>query len=80
MKVLVTGADGFVGTHLVRALRARRDEVEACRGPGGQGALDITDARAVAHRIERFGPEGVIHLAGSARSHGVTPNQRRRRQ
>jgi GDP-4-dehydro-6-deoxy-D-mannose reductase len=64
VKVLVTGADGFVGTHLVRALRARGDRVEACGGPGGPGALEITDATAVLDRVERFAPEGVIHLAG----------------
>jgi GDP-4-dehydro-6-deoxy-D-mannose reductase len=64
VKVLVTGADGFVGTHLVRALRARGDGVEACGGPGASAALEITDVRAVAERVKRFGPEGVIHLAG----------------
>jgi GDP-4-dehydro-6-deoxy-D-mannose reductase len=64
VKVLVTGADGFVGTHLVRALRARGDVVEACGGPGRPGALEITDAAAVLERIERFLPEAVVHLAG----------------
>ena len=64
MKVLVTGADGFVGTHLVRALRARGDLVEACGGPGRPSALEITDAAAVLERIERFLPDAVVHLAG----------------
>lgn len=64
MKVLVTGADGFVGTHLVRALRARGDAVEACGGPGGGGGLEITDSSAVLERFQQFGPEGVVHLAG----------------
>jgi GDP-4-dehydro-6-deoxy-D-mannose reductase len=64
VKVLVTGADGFVGTHLVRAMRARGDTVEACGGPGRGGALEITDAPAVLRRFEQFKPEGVIHLAG----------------
>jgi len=64
VKVLVTGADGFVGRHLVRALRARGDLVETCGGPGNPGALEITDAAAVRGRVERFAPEGIVHLAG----------------
>ena len=64
MKVLVTGADGFVGRHLVRALRARGDIVEACGGPGNPGAVEITDPPAVLRRIQRFAPEGIVHLAG----------------
>ena len=64
MKVLVTGADGFVGRHLVRALQARGDVVEACAGPGSAGSLEITDAAAVLERIESFTPEGIVHLAG----------------
>jgi GDP-4-dehydro-6-deoxy-D-mannose reductase len=64
VKILVTGADGFVGTHLVRALRARGDVIEACGGPGSSDALEITQGAAVLERFERFRPEGVIHLAG----------------
>jgi GDP-4-dehydro-6-deoxy-D-mannose reductase len=64
VKVLVTGADGFVGTHLVRSLRARGDIVEACGGPGGPEALEITDADAVLRRLRQANPDGIIHLAG----------------
>jgi GDP-4-dehydro-6-deoxy-D-mannose reductase len=73
VKVLVTGADGFVGTHVVQALRARGDTVEACGGPGGPAGLEIADAAAVLQRVEQSSPEGVIHLAGVssvAWSHG----------
>jgi GDP-4-dehydro-6-deoxy-D-mannose reductase len=64
VKVLVTGADGFVGRHLVRALRARGDDVEACSGPGTPGALEITDGVAVRERVGSFSPDGIVHLAG----------------
>lgn len=72
MKVLVTGADGFVGTHLVQTLRARGDTVEACSGPGGPEELEITRGDAVEARIGKSLPDAVIHLAGVssvARSH-----------
>ena len=72
MRVLVTGADGFVGTHLVTALQSRGDPVDACGGPGGPRELDVTDPAAVDARIRRSLPEAVIHLAGVssvARSH-----------
>jgi GDP-4-dehydro-6-deoxy-D-mannose reductase len=64
VKVLVTGADGFVGRHLVRALRGRGDHVEACGGPGTPGALEITDGVAVRERVASFSPDGIVHLAG----------------
>jgi GDP-4-dehydro-6-deoxy-D-mannose reductase len=64
MNVLVTGANGFVGTHLVAALRARGDRVEACGGPGTELGFEITDLAAVSARVEQAKPDAVIHLAG----------------
>ena len=66
MKVLVTGADGFVGRHLVRALGAAGHAVAEAHGPGAPGGrgLDVRDARAVAARVEVEQPDALVHLAG----------------
>lgn len=69
MRVLVTGADGFVGRHLVRRLMRRGDTVHAVGGPHaieGHEPLDVTDAAAVGGVIERHHPEAVVHLAGQS--------------
>ena len=64
MRVLVTGASGFVGQHLIRYLVSVGDDVVSCPGPDGPGALDVTDGSAVAERVSTARPEGVVHLAG----------------
>jgi GDP-4-dehydro-6-deoxy-D-mannose reductase len=64
MRVLVTGADGFVGTHLCRRLARRGDEVLACGSPGRPGGLDVVDGGAVLDRFGALKPEAVVHLAG----------------
>ena len=73
VKVLVTGADGFVGRHLCRALRGTRRHGRACGGPGGAGGLEITEpGRGLRGACRSSSPEGVVHLAGIssvARSH-----------
>ncbi|HEY8089016.1 MAG TPA: NAD-dependent epimerase/dehydratase family protein [Polyangiaceae bacterium] len=59
MKVLVTGATGFLGTHLVRALEAHGDEVVPfSRSKGG----DVLDVEAV--KAASAGCEGAYHCAG----------------
>jgi GDP-4-dehydro-6-deoxy-D-mannose reductase len=59
MRVLVTGASGFVGRHLVPHLRARGHEIVAA-----DVELDATDAPAVAAFIARTAPDAIVHLAG----------------
>jgi GDP-4-dehydro-6-deoxy-D-mannose reductase len=64
MKVLVTGADGFVGGHLVRALRSEGHEVVEPPSVVQPGGLDIRRGDAVLALFEASRPDAVVHLAG----------------
>jgi len=64
MKALVTGAGGFVGTHLVEHLLANGDEVE--QTDQAHGGVDITDPEAVKALVHDVQPEVIYHLAGWA--------------
>ena len=65
MRVLVTGANGFVGRHLCAHLRDAGDAVIEARGPDAEGAsIDLTSAASVREAVEAARPEAVIHLAG----------------
>ena len=73
MKALVTGATGFVGSHLVEALVARGDEVAAlARRPEQHESLRRAGARPVAGSLDDTaglasaldGVDAVYHLAG----------------
>jgi len=59
VKLLVTGAEGLLGSAIVADARARGHEVVGL----GHGALDVTDERAVHRAIEGARPEAVIHCA-----------------
>jgi len=78
MSVLVTGADGFVGRHLVRTLLAGGRDVVAAIGPGGRPPedwtgpdldgqvrtrlLDLSDPASIGAAADDAS-EAVIHLA-----------------
>lgn len=62
MRVIVTGASGFVGRHLVEHLRNEGDDVhETDRAHDG---VDITVPDSVRTVFEAAAPEVVYHLAG----------------
>ncbi|MDB5072187.1 MAG: NAD-dependent epimerase/dehydratase [Candidatus Eremiobacteraeota bacterium] len=68
MRVLLTGARGFVGRHLSAALRARGHDVVAADRGGGDDVLevDVTDELAVCAAFELARPDAVAHLAAQA--------------
>ena len=68
-RVFVTGATGFIGTHLTRALAAAGVDVYRLRG-------DIRDRANVEAAVAAARPELVFHLA----AYGTTPVQRDERR
>src|SRR5690606_2440229 len=70
MRVLVTGASGFLGRHLVTRLAASGvHAVALCleRGPLDTGvefvAADVRDRDAVAAAVAKAAPDAIVHLA-----------------
>jgi len=71
MRVLVIGADGFVGGHLVAHLRDAGDAVVEGIGPHGTPAadrhpVDVRDRPRVDALVEQARPEAIYHLAAVA--------------
>jgi GDP-4-dehydro-6-deoxy-D-mannose reductase len=61
MRVVVTGAQGFVGRRLVARLEARGDLVA-----GFDQELDVCDVTAVTGFVREWRPEAVVHLAAKS--------------
>jgi GDP-4-dehydro-6-deoxy-D-mannose reductase len=75
MRLLILGATGFVGRHLLRECRGRGDELWATYRPGdlqpsGGGVrwlpVDVLETDSIREALAASRPEGVVHLAGQA--------------
>jgi GDP-4-dehydro-6-deoxy-D-mannose reductase len=74
--VLVTGAAGFAGSHLLDLLGTDEIELVAWHRPGGRPptprpgarwmAVDLLDRQAVADAVQRVRPAVIYHCAGAA--------------
>lgn len=74
--VLITGAAGFAGSHLIDRLAGSVEPVVAWRHPGGRPPhiargvswedVDLLDFRSVLRSIDRARPAHVYHCAGAA--------------
>ena len=75
-RVLVTGATGFIGAHLLRRLAAEGARLHVLVRPSSSGASlkdlwervekyagDLCDARSLEHAVEASRPQFVFHLA-----------------
>lgn len=70
LRILVTGATGFVGRRLVARLAAAGHAVGAVAidqhemaAATARFSVDIRDAAALAGTVEAFGPDRIVHLA-----------------
>ncbi len=66
VKVLVTGASGFLGRHLCERLRRDHDVVGLCRRPGseeGSVAGDVLDPQSLSAPLD--GVDALVHAAGA---------------
>jgi nucleoside-diphosphate-sugar epimerase len=69
MKVLVTGASGFVGKALLAEFNARGFETIAVGGPRSMDcdySVDVSDAAAIEQLAEQKGIDAIVHTAGIA--------------
>lgn len=84
MKILVTGAGGFVGRHMVAELLANKHEVLATSIEAGDlqtpygrvvlKRLDVTDRSGCIDAVQQFNPDALIHLAGLAHTKETEKN------
>lgn len=67
LRLLITGANGFLGTHVAAAARTAGHRVLATSRRGGDVAVDLLAPGMVAAVVQAAAPDVVVHLAAMAR-------------
>ncbi|MEP6844461.1 MAG: SDR family oxidoreductase [Panacibacter sp.] len=76
MKILITGANGFLGQHLTLFLAEKGYQINACsRGncripqkfPFEYYSLELTDEKAVSEFVDLLAPDIIIHTAANSK-------------
>ena len=76
-KVLITGATGFLGRHLVAmaagtgAIVVTTSRSEATTGAAGHVAMDLCDRDRVSAMLKEVAPSGILHTAAAGTSEEV---------
>ncbi|MBL8729307.1 MAG: sugar nucleotide-binding protein [Planctomycetes bacterium] len=79
LRILVTGATGFLGGHAVAALRRRGHRVFTTGRGSGDAAVDLCAPGMVAAVLEASAPDLVLHLAAMSRVRDCEQDPRRAR-
>lgn len=67
MKCIVTGSSGFIGSHVVRELKASgHDVLQVDRVGNDARHIDICDAESLMKEFKAYGPSVVFHIAAVA--------------
>ncbi len=75
MRILIVGATGFVGGHLLQECRSRGDELHGTFRPGEDvrespdvtwHGVDVLDPESMDAAVASARPDGIVHLAGQA--------------
>lgn len=67
LRILVTGAEGFLGRYVASAVRAAGHEALTTSRSGGDAAVDLLAPGMIAAVVEGLRPDLVIHLAAMSR-------------
>lgn len=63
MKIFLTGADGFIGSHVAKELKKHHHVMESMYGRGDY-MLDLSNYESVLSMLQRTRPDAIIHCAG----------------
>lgn len=87
MKVLITGANGFVGKHLANELLEAEHEIVAtgitegtlllADRPVAVSKLDICDLNDCKRVVDYYRPDAIVHLAGISQTHNFESDPQR---